>query len=76
MDMEVAKVDAAIPRPTADQEEKLRGRCPVCGSVYTAKSRVRWWERPFLALTSRRPYRCVSCRWRGWKPYAKWDSSS
>ena len=47
----------------------LLGRmtCPRCQSSYVVRSRVRLWEEPFLLLTDRRPYRCMSCRWRGWK---------
>ena len=75
MHTEVAGVDAAVSRPTPSHEDRLM-RCPACGSMYTAKSRIRWWERPLLSLTGRRPYRCVSCRWRGWKNAPKSKSTS
>jgi len=42
-------------------------RCPRCQSGHVHRSRVRWYERPVKLATSRRPYRCHACGWRGWR---------
>jgi predicted RNA-binding Zn-ribbon protein involved in translation (DUF1610 family) len=43
--------------------------CPSCGStrVFRSKTRnaVERWRRQF---TTKRPYRCHACNWRGWAP--------
>jgi predicted RNA-binding Zn-ribbon protein involved in translation (DUF1610 family) len=43
--------------------------CPVCGShrVFRSRTRTRF-ERLRRELTSKRPYRCHACSWRGWAP--------
>jgi hypothetical protein len=43
--------------------------CPVCGShrVFRSRTRTRF-ERLRRELTSKRPYRCHACNWRGWAP--------
>ena len=41
--------------------------CPVCGSSRIVRSRTRvGLERVRRKLTSKRPYRCFNCKWRGW----------
>ena len=45
--------------------------CPVCGSQRVFRSRTRTrFERLRRELTSKRPYRCHACNWRGWAPDA------
>jgi len=41
--------------------------CPRCGSQYIGRSSTRVWERPFRWLTGLVPFRCRTCRWRGWR---------
>jgi predicted RNA-binding Zn-ribbon protein involved in translation (DUF1610 family) len=42
-------------------------QCPSCGSERIHRSRTRSiWERSRKVLTSKRPYRCRACGWRGW----------
>jgi len=43
--------------------------CPACGShrVFRSRTRTRF-ERLRRELTSKRPYRCHACGWRGWAP--------
>ena len=42
-------------------------RCPKCGSVDLYRSTVKSaWERFRVRVTGRRPFRCLSCQWRGW----------
>ena len=41
--------------------------CPVCGSSRIVRSRTRLGlESVRRRLTTRRPYRCFNCKWRGW----------
>ncbi len=41
--------------------------CPVCGSRRVVRSRTRLGlESVRRRLTTRRPYRCFNCKWRGW----------
>jgi len=40
--------------------------CLRCGSTYVRRSMIRWWERPLLRYTPKRPHRCEECAWRGW----------
>ena len=40
-------------------------KCPKCGSAYVRRSRIRWWERPFLRYSPKTPHRCEECAWRG-----------
>ena len=41
--------------------------CPVCGSRRVVRSRTRLGlESVRRKLTTRRPYRCFNCKWRGW----------
>lgn len=41
--------------------------CPRCHSPAVRRSRSRtWWEAVRKSMTSRRPYRCDRCDWRGW----------
>ena len=41
--------------------------CPVCGSKRVVRSRTRLGlESVRRKLTTRRPYRCFNCKWRGW----------
>ena len=43
--------------------------CPACGSHRVFRSRTRTaFERYRRQLTSKRPYRCHACNWRGWGP--------
>lgn len=42
--------------------------CPSCGSRWVRRRRVPWFARFLKGLTTRRPYFCPSCRWRGWRP--------
>jgi predicted RNA-binding Zn-ribbon protein involved in translation (DUF1610 family) len=43
--------------------------CPACGSPRVFRSRTRTkFERLRRELTSKRPYRCHTCNWRGWGP--------
>jgi hypothetical protein len=43
--------------------------CPACGSPRVFRSRTRTkFERLRRELTSKRPYRCHACNWRGWAP--------
>lgn len=41
--------------------------CAICGSALV-RSRVRWWESWRTFVTKNRPYRCIDCRRRGWRP--------
>ena len=43
--------------------------CPACGSnrVFRSKTRTAF-ERFRRQLTTKRPYRCHACNWRGWAP--------
>lgn len=42
-------------------------RCPKCQSTGLRRSRTRGrWERWRKEITSKRPYRCGACGWRGW----------
>jgi hypothetical protein len=41
--------------------------CPRCASTRVARAHTRWQERPRCWLTGRVPYRCSTCRWRGWQ---------
>jgi len=47
--------------------EKASTRCPSCASYYVRRSHTRFWERPFRLLSRRVPFRCHTCRWRGWR---------
>jgi hypothetical protein len=41
--------------------------CPKCHSKSLRRSRTRnRWERWRKEITSKRPYRCHACQWRGW----------
>ena len=40
--------------------------CPRCSTASPIRSRMRWFERPFRALTPARPYRCPACGRRYW----------
>ena len=41
--------------------------CPKCHSENVRRSRTRSrWERWRKEITSKRPYRCRACNWRGW----------
>jgi hypothetical protein len=41
--------------------------CPKCHSKSLRRSRTRnRWERWRKEITSKRPYRCHVCQWRGW----------
>ena len=41
--------------------------CPVCGSRRIVRSRTRvGLESVRRKLTTKRPYRCFNCKWRGW----------
>lgn len=41
--------------------------CPKCHSKSLRRSRTRnRWERWRKEITSKRPYRCRECQWRGW----------
>jgi len=42
--------------------------CPTCGCTSLRRSATRRWERPLRWFTSLVPYRCLACRWRGWRP--------
>lgn len=43
--------------------------CPKCKSSSIRKSPTRnRWERWRKEITSKRPYRCKACQWRGWMP--------
>jgi hypothetical protein len=42
--------------------------CPRCYSEYLSRSHVKWWESLVRLVSTRRPFRCQSCRWRGWQP--------
>jgi hypothetical protein len=43
--------------------------CPACGSDRVFRSRARTaLERYRRQLTTKRPYRCHACDWRGWGP--------
>ena len=45
--------------------------CPKCHSKNLRRSRTRSrWERWRKEITSKRPYRCRACQWRGWLPIA------
>ena len=42
-------------------------QCPKCNSTNVRRSRTRSrWERWRKEITSKRPYRCRACNWRGW----------
>jgi len=43
--------------------------CPACGShrVFRSKTRTAF-ERYRRQFTTKRPYRCHTCNWRGWAP--------
>jgi predicted RNA-binding Zn-ribbon protein involved in translation (DUF1610 family) len=43
--------------------------CPACGShrVFRSKTRTAF-ERYRRQFTTKRPYRCHACNWRGWAP--------
>jgi hypothetical protein len=42
-------------------------QCPKCHSKSLRLSRTRSrWERWRKEITSKRPYRCRACQWRGW----------
>jgi hypothetical protein len=44
-------------------------QCPKCHSKNLRRSRTRSrWERWRKEITSKRPYRCRACQWRGWLP--------
>lgn len=44
-------------------------QCPKCHSKNLRRSRTRnRWERWRKEITSKRPYRCRACQWRGWLP--------
>jgi hypothetical protein len=40
--------------------------CPQCHEPRAERSRTRGLERLLKPFTSRRPYRCGACGWRGW----------
>lgn len=40
--------------------------CPRCSTPTPTRSRTRWYERPFRALTPARSYRCLACGRRYW----------
>ncbi len=43
-------------------------QCPACGGGDVHHSRLRnWTERLRWRLTSRVPFRCHQCDWRGWR---------
>jgi len=43
--------------------------CPACGSHRVFKSKTRTaFERYRRQFTTKRPYRCHTCNWRGWAP--------
>jgi hypothetical protein len=47
--------------------------CPRCGKFPVMLSHRRgWWDRLRSHVTGKNPYRCQSCRWRGWA-HASWD---
>lgn len=49
--------------------------CPSCKSDRLRRSRTRSrWERWRKEITGRRPYRCLSCNWRGWLPIGIGDA--
>jgi hypothetical protein len=51
--------------------------CPVCGSRRIVRSRTRiGLESVRRKLTTKRPYRCFNCKWRGWLDYSPEASSS
>ena len=48
--------------------------CPKCNSSSIRKSPTRSrWERWRKEITSKRPYRCKACQWRGWMPIGAGD---
>ena len=42
-------------------------RCPSCSSERMYRRRVPWFARLAKRFTTRRPYMCPSCGWRGWR---------
>ena len=50
--------------------------CPKCNSSGIRKSPTRSrWERWRKEITSKRPYRCRACQWRGWMPIGLGDDA-
>jgi hypothetical protein len=51
--------------------------CPRCHSTDLRRSATRSrWERWRKEITGKRPYRCLACRWRGWKSIDTFEERS
>jgi len=51
--------------------------CPKCNSTKLRRSPTRnRWERWRKEITGKRPYRCRTCQWRGWKPIGPLETDS
>ena len=51
--------------------------CPKCNSKDLRRSQTRSrWEQWRKAVTGKRPYRCRTCQWRGWKKVAVDDQDA
>ena len=41
--------------------------CPRCASGHISRSTTRLWERPMRWISPLVPFRCHTCKWRGWR---------